>query len=95
MIDVYLGEEIGAQWFPLLHHPLTLNYTYRGGWGTLIVVIVLFLVSAFTPRTAPEKLAKTTIDWSQRPEPFQGLSDWRLQWVLLAALTVVIYWWVW
>jgi solute:Na+ symporter, SSS family len=38
----------GPQWFPWLHWKLTLNYTYRGLWGTLVAIAVLFLVSSFT-----------------------------------------------
>ena len=81
--------------FPWLHRPLTANYTYRGAWGTLLIVIVLFLVSAFTKKTDADKLAQTTVDWHRRPEPFRGLADWRLQVVLLLAATAAIEWWFW
>ena len=93
--DALSKPEIAAAWFPWLHHPLTFNFTYRGGWGTLVITIVLFLVSAFTTKTDPVKLAKTTIHWGQRPEPFRGLSDWRLHLVVLLAVTVAIYWRLW
>lgn len=74
---------------------MTFNYTYRGGWGTLLITAVLFGVSAFTAKTDPVKLAKTTIHWDQRPEPFRGLSDWRLQLGVLSLMTVAAYWWLW
>jgi SSS family solute:Na+ symporter len=85
----------GVHLFPWLHHPLTFNYTYRGAWGTLTVIAVLFLVSAFTKKTDADKLAQTTVDWHRRPEPFRGLADWRLQVVLLLAATAAIEWWFW
>jgi SSS family solute:Na+ symporter len=81
--------------FPWLHQPLTANYTYRGAWGTLLIVVVLFAVSAFTRKTAADKLAQTTVDWNRRPEPFRGLKDWRLQVAVLLAATAAIEWWFW
>jgi SSS family solute:Na+ symporter len=93
--DALLPLDRAEHYFPWLHYPLTLNYAYRGAWGTLIVTAVLFLVSAGTRKTAFDKLAKTTIDWSGRPEPFRGLSDWRLHFALLMAVTVLAYWWLW
>jgi SSS family solute:Na+ symporter len=93
--DALLPLASAASYFPWLHHPLTLNYSYRGAWGTLIVTAVLFIVSAGTRKTAFDKLAKTTIDWGGRPEPFRGLSDWRLQFAVLMAVTVLAYWWLW
>jgi solute:Na+ symporter, SSS family len=93
--DAMLPAETAAGWFPWLHHPLTFNYTYRGAWGTLLITAVLFVVSAFTEKTDPEKLAKTTMTWTKRPEPFRGLTDWRLHWVVLALITVAAYWWLW
>jgi len=95
VVDALMKPELAAVWFPWLHHPLTFNYTYRGGWGTLLITAVLFLVSAFTTKTDPAKLAKTTIHWGQRLEPFRGLSDWRLQLAALLAVTVAIYWRLW
>ena len=38
---------------------------------------------------------QTTIKWGEKAEPFQGLSDWRLQLALLGAVTVLAYWWLW
>ena len=95
VLDQQIGVETGAQWFPFLHKTLTLNYTYRGLWGTLIVVATLFLVSAFTKKTDPETLKKTSITWGWNPDPFEGLRDWRLQWAALAVVTVLLYRWVW
>jgi solute:Na+ symporter, SSS family len=94
-MDMLKGSEKAAGIFPWLHYPLTYNFTYRGIWGTTIITLTLFLVSAFTKKTDPEKLAKTTIDWSGQPEPFRGLSDWRLHLAALSVATVLIYWWLW
>lgn len=93
--DALMGPELGTRYFPWLHWPLTFNYTYRGGWGTLIIVAVLFLVSAFTKKTEPEKLAKTTIDWNRRMEPFAGITDWRLHLAVVAGVTIALYYWLW
>jgi SSS family solute:Na+ symporter len=93
--DQLLGPEAGGRVFPWLHTDLTLNYTYRGLWGTLAVTSALFVVSAFTTKAAPEKLARTTIDWSKKAETFRGLGDWRLQWIALALLSAAIYVWLW
>ncbi len=49
--DQLIGAR-GAQLFPWLHWTLTLNYTYRGLWGTMVTIAVLFIVSYLT--TAPE-----------------------------------------
>jgi SSS family solute:Na+ symporter len=93
--DELLGPEAGQQWFPWLHHTLTLNYTYRGLWGTLAIIAVLFGVSWLTPPSPAEKLARTTIRWRDLAEPFRGLCDWRLQLAALAAVTVGLYCWLW
>ena len=63
--------------------------------GHALIVVVMFVVSAFTKRTDPDKLAQTTVDWRRRPEPFRGLKDWRLQVVVLLAATAAIHWWFW
>jgi len=85
----------GARLFPWLHTKLTLNYTYRGLWGTIAVVIVLFAVSAFTERTNPTRLEKTTIAWGGAMERFRGISDWRLHLAALSVATVLVYRWLW
>ncbi|MFN8005998.1 MAG: hypothetical protein U0V70_02990 [Terriglobia bacterium] len=86
----------GGHWLvPLAPSSLTLNYAFRGLWGTLIIVATLFLVSAFTEKTAPEKLAKTTIQWEAKADPFTGISDWRLHLAFLSGLTVALYAWLW
>jgi SSS family solute:Na+ symporter len=92
---LFKDKALAQQWFPLLHHPITENYTYRGGWGTLAITIILFVVSAFTKKTEPAKLEKTTINWGGPTEPFAGLSDWRLHLAILSIVTVAAYWWVW
>jgi solute:Na+ symporter, SSS family len=93
--DQLIGIEKGRQWFPFLHYDLTYNFGYRGLWGTLLIMLVLFLVSAFTKKTDPAKLEKTTINWGGKLEPLRGLKDWRLQWIILALATVLIYAWLW
>jgi SSS family solute:Na+ symporter len=96
VVDALLPDKAAAQhWFPFLHYRITENYTYRGFWGTVLITIVLFAVSAFTPKTDPAKLRTTTLDWKGKWEPFQGLADWRLHLALLAGLTVAAYWWLW
>ena len=95
VVDQLTGPEAGAKAFPFLHHVLTLNYTYRGIGGTILVVLTLFTVSYLTPPPKPEQLATTTVDWGKKWEAFGGLTDWRLHLVLLLAITVVFYWWLW
>jgi hypothetical protein len=72
-----------------------LNYTYRGLWGTLISVAVLFLASSFTSAPAGANIRGLTVDWKAPMEPFQGLSDWRLSLGVSVLLTVGIYAWLW
>ncbi len=94
--DALLKDRVLAcRLFPILHFQITENYTYRGFWGTVLITLILFLVSAVTKKTDPAKLAQTTIDWSQPAEPFQGLSDWRLHLAVLSGITVLAYWWLW
>jgi len=93
--DQLMGPSEGGRWFPWLHTKLTLNYTYRGLWGTLIAVVVLFAVSSFTKKTDPARLKRLTVSWELKPEPFRGLFDWRLQWAALSAITAILYWLVW
>jgi SSS family solute:Na+ symporter len=85
----------GAQIFPFLHHKLTLNYTYRGLWGTIAITAVLFIVSHWTRRPEPASVKGLTVDWQMRIAAFQGLSDWRLQLSLLTLATIAIYAWLW
>jgi SSS family solute:Na+ symporter len=93
--DQLIGPDAGARLFPWLHKTLTLNYTYRGFWGTLCVIAVLLLVSEVTEKTSPKQLDKTTIDWGGKIESFQGLRDWRLQLAGLSVITVAAYWLMW
>jgi len=94
VIDQLLGPETAKGIFPFLHHKLTLNFGYRGLWAEILITAVLFIVSVFTEKTLPEKLVKTTINYSVKPAPFEGLSDWRLQWSVLAIVTLIIYIWL-
>jgi solute:Na+ symporter, SSS family len=93
--DQLLGPEAGAKAYPFLHHDLTLNYTYRGLWGTIIVIAALFGVSYLTAPPRPEQLATTTVNWGEKWESFQGITDWRLHLAVLVAITVLCYWWLW
>jgi SSS family solute:Na+ symporter len=93
--DQLMGPARASGLFPWLHTKLTLNYTYRGLWGTIIEILVLFAVSAFTRKTDAAALEKTTIKWGSVPERFRGLTDWRLQLALLSIATVAIYCWLW
>jgi SSS family solute:Na+ symporter len=93
--DQLVGPEAGQKLFPFLHHKLTLNFGYRGLWGTIVIIIVLFAVSGFTPKTDKDKLVKTTINWQKRMQPIKNLSDWRLQWIILAIATILVYYWLW
>jgi SSS family solute:Na+ symporter len=92
--DQFMGAEDGQRLFPFLHYPLTLNFGYRGLWATLIITAVLFLVSSFTEKTDPARLAKTTMDYSKKPEPFQGWQDWRFQLAALSAITIGLIVWL-
>jgi len=95
VVDQLVGIERGRQLFPFLHYDLTYNFGYRGLWGTLIIIAVLFFVSGLTTKTDPAKLEKTTINWSKKFEPIQGIKDWRFQWIILSLLTLFIYAWLW
>lgn len=92
--DQLMGPESARSVFPFLHHKLTLNFGYRGLWAEMLITIVLFTVSAFTEKTTVEKLEKTTVSWGGKIAPFEGLSDWRLQWTILAVITLFIYFWL-
>ena len=93
--DQLMGVEAGAQVFPFLHHDLTLNYTYRGLWGTVLITTTLFGVSYLTLPPPPAKLATTTVHWGQKWEHFEGMADWRLHLAVLSLVTVICYWWLW
>jgi SSS family solute:Na+ symporter len=95
IIGMIRGPEAARTMFPFLHRTMTANYTWRGAWGTLVIVAVLFGVSAFTKKSAGEKLATTTIDWKAKWAPFEGWRDWRLQLAILSLITIGIYWWMW
>jgi SSS family solute:Na+ symporter len=92
--DQLLGPETGKAVFPLLHHKLTLNFGYRGLWAEILITGVLFAVSAFTEKTSPEKLEKTTINYSRRVAKFEGMTDWRLHLTILSIVTLLIYIWL-
>ena len=94
VIDQFIGPETGEKIFPFLHYKLTLNFGFRGLWATIFISIVLFAVSAFTPKTDPVKLEKTTINYSRRIEQFSGFSDWRLHLLILSIITILIYVWL-
>jgi solute:Na+ symporter, SSS family len=93
--DQLMGPETATKLFPFLHHKLTANFYYRGLWGTIIIIGVLFAVSFVTEKTPAEKLEKTTVRWEKHREPFTGLKDWRLQFFVLLLVTFVLYAWLW
>jgi len=90
--DQLIGPARGAALFPWLHTKLTLNYSYRGLWGTIACVVVMFVVSRFTKKTDPLVLKQLTVSWKLKPEPFRGIFDWRLQLAVLTAITIGLYW---
>ena len=94
VIDQFIGPEAGENVFPFLHYKLTLNFGFRGLWATIIISIVLFAVSAFTPKTEADKLKRTTVNYSKKLEKFSGLSDWRLHLFVLIIITILIYIWL-
>ncbi len=94
VIDQFLPAEAGERLFPFLHYRLTLNFGYRGLWATMLITAVLFAVSAFTPKTDPAKLEKTTVNYARKREPFEGMTDWRLHLSLLTLITILIYFWL-
>ena len=94
VIDQLLGYDAGKEVFPILHHKLTLNFGYRGLWAEILITGVLFAVSAFTEKTAPEKLVKTTINYSKGVAKFEGITDWRLHLAILSLITLFLYIWL-
>jgi SSS family solute:Na+ symporter len=94
VIDQLVGPETGKTLFPVLHHTMTLNFGYRGLWAEILITGVLFAVSPFTQKTSPEKLEKTTINYSRRFAAFEGFSDWRLLLLILTVITVSVIIWL-
>jgi SSS family solute:Na+ symporter len=94
VIDQFLGPETGKQVFPFLHYKFTLNFGYRGLWAEIFLTVILFAVSAITEKTAPEKLATTTYNFSGRIPAFEGLKDWRLHLGVLSVITLFLYIWL-
>lgn len=94
VVDQILGPETGKELFPFLHHKLTFNFGYRGLWAEILITGVLFAVSAFTEKTAPEKLAKTTINYNKGIAKFEGVTDWRLHLAILLGITLFLYIWL-
>ena len=92
--DQFIGIETGEKLFPFLHYKLTLNFGYRGLWATIFITAVLFGVSSFTEKTAFGKLEKTTVDYTQKIEPFSGITDWRLHLGVLSLVTIMLYIWL-
>ncbi len=92
--DQLVGPETGQKLFPFLHHKLTLNFGYRGLWAEIIITVVLFAVSAFTEKTSPGKLARTTVNYSEGIAKFEGITDWRLHLGLLTLITIFLYIWL-
>ena len=90
-----MREGLGTKVFPFLHHVLTQNYTYRGLWGTILVTGTLFGVSYLTLPPRREQIANTTVNWGEKWESFQGITDWRLHLAVLSVVTVLCYWWLW
>jgi len=94
VVDQLLPPETAKEIFPVLHHKLTFNFGYRGLWAEILITRLLFAVSAFTEKTAPEKLVKTTINYSNGISKFEGITDWRLHWSILAGITLFLYIWL-
>jgi len=94
VVDQLLGPNTGKEIFPILHHKLTLNFGYRGLWAEILITGVLFAVSAFTEKTAPEKLVKTTINYTRGIARFEGITDWRLHLGILSLVTLFLYIWL-
>lgn len=94
VIDQLMGPQSGKELFPFLHYPLTLNFGYRGLWAEILITGILFGVSAFTEKTDPEKLVRTTINYNKGIDRFGGITDWRLQLGILSIITILLYVWL-
>jgi solute:Na+ symporter, SSS family len=94
VVDQLLPAATAKEVFPLLHLKLTANFGYRGLWAEIFITGILFAVSAFTEKTASEKLETTTINYSTGITKFQGITDWRLHWSILASITLFLYIWL-
>lgn len=94
VVDQFLGPETGKTVFPFLHYKYTLNFGFRGLWAEILITGILFLVSAFTEKTAPEKLKKTTLNFSGKVAQFSGITDWRLHLGILSVVTIFLYIWL-
>ena len=94
VVDQFIGPESGKAFFPFLHYKYTINFGFRGLWAEMIITAILFLVSAFTEKTSPEKLEKTTLRISGGIGKFEGLTDWRLHLALLSLAAIFIYIWL-
>src|SRR4029077_6097679 len=81
--DQLMGQSAGTRLFPWLHKSLTLNYTYRGLWGTLLATATLYRVSYSAEAPSLGKVQALTVDWGARQESFRGIYDWRLHLVVL------------
>ena len=91
--DQLIGPHAGSMLFPWIHTgPLTINYTYRGLWGSIASVVTLFVVSSVTKKADPKSLDRLTVNWRGVWERFRGVADWRLQLAVLTAITGVLYW---
>jgi SSS family solute:Na+ symporter len=93
VVDELIGTR-AKELFPFLHYKYTLNFGLRGLWAEMLITAVLFGVSAFTVKTDPVKLEKTTINYSKGVPKFEGLGDWRLHLAFLSVITICIYLWL-
>jgi SSS family solute:Na+ symporter len=91
VIDQMMSAETAAGVFPFLHAKYTAHFGFRGLWAELLITAVLFGVSACTPKTAADKLEKTTVSYSGKIAPFAGWKDWRLYLCILSAITLFIW----
>ena len=56
---------------------------------------ILFGVSYLTLPPRREQIASTTVNWGEKWEAFQGITDWRLHLAVLSIVTMLCYWWLW